>query len=318
MGEEFKNQKIKRTFMTLFIITLSITYIQAQLLWKVSKEGLSDSYIFGTHHIIPSKSISSIEGLQAAYSNSETIIGEINISEMSDLSEVSYMGQAMMAPKDSLLESIIGKGNMDDLKTIMEKYPNEQVSIEMINYLKPHSINTLLTLSITQSIIKKILPNDNSPLGIDFIFQQKALSEGKEVYGLESLRYQTDMLYNSESILEAGQKLKQLIDCIKKHKDFVEASLTDMTETYLKQDLNLLYTSAHQPKNEDVCPTLQMSPKEWKTMVDDRNKAWIPLLTEQISKQSCFIAVGALHLPGEMGIIKLLRKEGYNVEPVKQ
>ena len=61
-----------------------------------------------------------------------------------------------------------------------------------------------------------------------------------------------------------------------------------------------------------------MSPKEWKTMVDDRNKAWIPLLTEQINKQSCFIAVGALHLPGEMGIIKLLRKEGYNVEPVKQ
>jgi uncharacterized protein YbaP (TraB family) len=33
-------------------------------------------------------------------------------------------------------------------------------------------------------------------------------------------------------------------------------------------------------------------------------------------KQSVFCAVGAAHLPGETGVIELLRKKGYTVEPV--
>ncbi len=34
-------------------------------------------------------------------------------------------------------------------------------------------------------------------------------------------------------------------------------------------------------------------------------------------EKSVVIAVGAGHLPGEFGVIKLLRKAGYKVEPVK-
>ena len=48
-----------------------------------------------------------------------------------------------------------------------------------------------------------------------------------------------------------------------------------------------------------------------------RNMNWIAKLTGLIKDKPTFIAVGVRHLPGENGLITLLQKEGYNVEPVE-
>jgi uncharacterized protein YbaP (TraB family) len=47
-----------------------------------------------------------------------------------------------------------------------------------------------------------------------------------------------------------------------------------------------------------------------------RNTNWIPIIEKQISKKATFIAVGAAHLPGENGVIQLLKSKGYQVVPV--
>ena len=47
-----------------------------------------------------------------------------------------------------------------------------------------------------------------------------------------------------------------------------------------------------------------------------RNTMWMPVIITNIQQCSCLIAVGALHLPGEDGLITMLRKEGYKVTPV--
>ena len=51
-------------------------------------------------------------------------------------------------------------------------------------------------------------------------------------------------------------------------------------------------------------------------LVSGRNRKWIPAIDSNIKESSCLIAVGAGHLPGEEGLINLLRKEGYDVRPV--
>ena len=52
-------------------------------------------------------------------------------------------------------------------------------------------------------------------------------------------------------------------------------------------------------------------------LVDERNRDWLPKIEEKIKQEACFIAVGALHLPGNDGLINLLRKAGYKVKPLK-
>jgi uncharacterized protein YbaP (TraB family) len=47
-----------------------------------------------------------------------------------------------------------------------------------------------------------------------------------------------------------------------------------------------------------------------------RNKRWIAPMIEFMRKQATFFAVGAGHLPGEKGVISLLRQAGFTVEPL--
>ncbi len=48
----------------------------------------------------------------------------------------------------------------------------------------------------------------------------------------------------------------------------------------------------------------------------DRNRKWAGELDSLLPDKSLLIAVGAAHLPGKQGVIELLRKEGFTVDPV--
>ena len=47
-----------------------------------------------------------------------------------------------------------------------------------------------------------------------------------------------------------------------------------------------------------------------------RNKNWIPIMGDKMTKGQVFFAVGAGHLGGKDGVIDLLKKEGYKLTPL--
>lgn len=51
-------------------------------------------------------------------------------------------------------------------------------------------------------------------------------------------------------------------------------------------------------------------------MVDERNAAWIPRLRRYLDDGDAVIVVGAMHLPGDSGLIQRLRKSGYSVDAI--
>ena len=48
-------------------------------------------------------------------------------------------------------------------------------------------------------------------------------------------------------------------------------------------------------------------------LIDGRNRAWIKVLAPELATSGVFAAFGALHLPGESGVIELLRAQGFEV-----
>lgn len=48
-------------------------------------------------------------------------------------------------------------------------------------------------------------------------------------------------------------------------------------------------------------------------MLTDRNAAWVARLLEQTQGERVFAAVGAAHLPGEIGVLRLLEAEGFDI-----
>lgn len=51
-------------------------------------------------------------------------------------------------------------------------------------------------------------------------------------------------------------------------------------------------------------------------VASSRNRAWIPVLTKAAAEGPVFAAFGALHLSGDDGVLNLLKKEGFTVEPL--
>jgi uncharacterized protein len=52
-------------------------------------------------------------------------------------------------------------------------------------------------------------------------------------------------------------------------------------------------------------------------LLTNRNRNWVVKLNTLLKDKALVIAVGAGHLPGDKGLINLLRKEGYTLTPVE-
>jgi len=59
-----------------------------------------------------------------------------------------------------------------------------------------------------------------------------------------------------------------------------------------------------------------LTPTERRPLYEGRNNQWIKQLPALMKSQSCFVAVGCMHLIGDSGLITQFRKAGYKVEVV--
>jgi len=80
---------------------------------------------------------------------------------------------------------------------------------------------------------------------------------------------------------------------------------------YRSADLNGFYEML---REEGPCPT---SAEQEKALNDNRNKRWLGKLPAIMADKPSFIAVGCLHLAGEVGLLAGLEKAGYKVEAVR-
>ena len=97
---------IKRISLILALVMIALAG-QAQLLWKVSGNGLGrPSYIFGTHHMAPASMIDQISGMDVAIDGCDIVVGEVEKDSLMSPEVQATMAQAMIAPLDSTLDKL--------------------------------------------------------------------------------------------------------------------------------------------------------------------------------------------------------------------
>jgi uncharacterized protein YbaP (TraB family) len=133
-------------------------------------------------------------------------------------------------------------------------------------------------------------------------FMKIAKKRKMKIIGLESIEFQMQTI-NKISIEDQAKMLVQEFDTNP------TVQFDEMLNLYLNEDLDGLYKVVSE--ESDAIPEFNTN------FLEVRNKNWIPVIEKNISANSFFIAVGAAHLPGENGVIQLLRSKGYSVEPVK-
>ena len=113
---------MKRLSLLLAVLMLALAS-QAQLLWKVSGNGLArPSYVMGTYHFAPASMIDKIPGMQEAFAGCDVVVGEIEREDMMNPELQLSMAQAMMAPLDSTLDKLYSPEDYRLIENVFNKY----------------------------------------------------------------------------------------------------------------------------------------------------------------------------------------------------
>ena len=288
----------------IFVLVLVALVSQAQLLWKVSGNGLGrPSYIFGTHHMAPSTMIDQIKGLDVAIAGCDIVVGEIEKDSLMAPNVQARMAQAMIAPLDSTLDKLLSPSDYDLVEKVFNKYFSTMgVKLRQMNTLKPNAIST--QMQAMQAI--KYFPNFNANSLIDVAVQARANEAGRPSAGLESVDEQINLLFNGP--LE--EQAKALLETCKQD-DLFQVQSAALADAYMEQNLDKLH---------QIMTDTSMggdSEEMMDALIYNRNRAWVSKLKVMMPERACLVCVGAGHLPGDQGLLQLLRNEGYNVEPVQ-
>lgn len=289
---------MKRILLLLALFVIYYSQTEAQLLWKISGNGLkNESYLFGTHHLIPIQFLDSIPGVYPAFNKSKMIVSEIVLS---DVDVANKIQKAAMLPDTILIEDLL---TPEEFEFVDKELINVlQMSLMNVNKMHPSLIQTLYELELYK---ERAHFDENTKS--DSYFQLVANQKGIPVKGLETVEKQIELLFPRDKLKEKAQDLINVI----KNKDTLYKEYEEVNALYRRGDLESI-ERLNQVSNKEWGVT----PEENAKMIDNRNIDWSKQLPALMKSNSCFIAVGALHLPGENGLIKLLRKEGYKVVPV--
>lgn len=282
---------INRLILITACLFSTIHSTQAQenhLLWKVSGKDLrSPSYLFGTFHILCDSSIASNPSLEKAMNSTEQLVVE------ADITNPSFLQEAQQKAVNPGMKNIYKEINPSDYALISQFLAKKYgAGLDQLGILKPFSIISMVTLGFVPC--EKIF-------SLETQFIQKMKGRQFPIHSLETATFQLELFDGIPLDIQVAEIVRLVQD--EKGAEEFKAMATD----YLAGNINKLYAESF--KN-DMMRTYQS------LILDDRNARWIPQLEKHFSSASTFVAVGAAHLPGSLGVVELLRKKGYKVEPV--
>jgi uncharacterized protein YbaP (TraB family) len=265
------------------------------LLWKVTGKDLTmPTYLFGTIHMICADDIQISDSLGAAIQKADQVYLELNLDNMSELMSVI---NKMKMRGDTTLAQLLSPDEYSRVKTFFSVSGKGMIPFSMLERYKPMlAASTLMQGSL----------NCSSATAMEQLVMKSAKRAGKSIKGLETMAFQMSIFDSIPYSIQAKQ-LVHYIDNFGKEDNNKE--FNELVKSYKDQDLKKLESLTLKEDNG--------YDKFTEIMLYKRNEDWVNKLKELMPKGSLVVAVGAGHLPGNRGLIDLLRKAGYTVEPVK-
>jgi uncharacterized protein len=274
----------------LFSIFNQAQPLEKALLWKISGNGLTQpSYLFGTIHATCDATLDA--ATLKALEETKQLYLEI---DMDDPMLQMQMMQGMMMKNGVTISSLVSEEDFLIIDEFLQK--NIGMSAKMINTFKPFMLNSML--------LPKLLDCEFQSVEMELMKVTKAQNE--EVYGLETIGDQLQVFDKIPYQDQVNELLKTAKSDLSKEK----AEMKKIMDVYKTKDIEKMLVVMDESDN-----TISADNKD--VLLVNRNRNWIPVIEKVIKSKPTFFGVGAAHLAGDDGVIKLLRKQGYKVEAVK-
>jgi len=258
------------------------------LLWKVSKAGIQSSYIFGTIHVADENILSLPAVVSAALDSCNIFVMET----LPDSAQILSFFNMMYFSDGNRLTEMLSKQLFEKTVEILSAYhlPEEAVAV-----MKPWAA----------FLIMNYPPNMGTVLDLELL--RIAQNNGNEIYGLETLEEQGDVLNG----MDYEAQIRLLTDSVC-HYNIVIEDFEKMKIFYRNRDLQGLfaYSNRYSISNDAVYEELL------EKLLTKRNYIMAERMQPMLKDGNAFIAIGAMHLPGDEGVLHLLMQRHYDISLV--
>jgi uncharacterized protein YbaP (TraB family) len=241
-----------------------------------------------------------------AFAAVEQVYGEVDMLD-AEASQIATM-QAMMLPEGKYIDDMFSAEEMERINAYVRGAMGLDLSHPMLREQLGRMRPSVLAMQLGLLEFMKITPNFNPNDLIDNFFQKEARKRGLAVGGFESVEFQMELLYGESTDEEEREALLKLVD----DKEAMLAEMQAMTEAYFSFDMKGIHALTIRSVE-----TGEMTPEEFAEMITDRNRRWVEAMPEIMVAKPTLFVVGAGHLPGEDGVLELLKACGYKVKAVK-
>nr|WP_321224536.1 TraB/GumN family protein [uncultured Psychroserpens sp.] len=285
---------MKNILLTLACSLISLFALHAQdleksLLWEISGNGLAESsYLYGTIHMTCDATLD--ENILNALDATKLLVLEL---DMDDPSMQMEMMKGIYMTENTTIKDLVSE---EEYATI-SKFIKEQIGmpLDALGNIKPFFISAMFYPKLLGCPVQSF----------EEALMTVAHEQEEEVLGLETVEEQLSVFDDIPYKDQAADLLRSAKDNLAHDKD----SFQKLIQYYNDKDIEGMMTLM---ENDENLSTTKHRDK----LLDNRNKNWISKIGAFAKEQPTFFGVGAGHLAGDNGVIKLLINAGYTVKAV--
>ena len=276
------------------LLFCSLSTFADGVVYEVSK-GKQKLYLAGTIHLLRASDFPLPMEYEQAYQRSSKIVFETDMEKAQSPEFGQRFSQSMLLPNQQTLKDVLTPQVWSELQAYADKsqYPLSQT---MVFSPAMHSILIVLAESKKMGIGE----------GVDAFYYKKSKTDNKPLGELESV----------EDVLSYMQMLKTedpniTIQSALKEIDELPSLLIQMIGAWRAGNLEEIQKSLGDKMKEESQIT-------YETLVLKRNQKWLPQIEAMLkTPETELVLVGSLHLSGDDGLLKSLKKDGFKVAEAK-
>ncbi len=274
------------------------------LLWKLEKNGVEPSFLFGTMHMTDPRVTQLPPVAQKAFDASDIVVIETTdvLDQSKMMAALTAEPELMMFTDATTLSSLLSPR---DAAAVSKALDERGIPAASVAKMKPWMLSAMIALPACELARKA----SGLPV-LDVKLAEDAKDAGKDLKGLESA---ADQLRAMAS-LPMDFHMKGLVETLKLG-DRADDVIETMIVLYEREDTGMFW-----PLFRAVLPNGGDDEASYsafeETMITSRNRTMAARAGSVLTEGNAFLAIGALHLPGPDGLIELFRSAGYTVSRV--
>ena len=271
--------------------------------WKIEKEGLPTSYLFGTMHLSDPQIAILPNDVKEAIANSDQMVVEaVDALDPKKAQETMAKLSHLTFLQDGTLRDLV-KDELED--ALVAALAERGLPIQFADRMQPWLVATMVALPVCEMRRKQ-----SGEKVLDSVLVESASELGKPLLGLETAKEQFEAIASLPQEYHVSA-LEETLASGKGSLDMIET----LKVLYQEGNIGAVFPLMRAAMPESA--TGAGAARFQEQLVEKRNLNMAERLLPMLESASNFVAVGALHLPGKTGLVEELRQAGFNVTTLR-